>query len=84
MSGSFRLERFCSCGGELIIDSSSLEAIKLGDKGFSELHGGAGHAPATRRQAARARRRQLLRDAERYGREGWFQERDEETRDDRG
>lgn len=64
---SFRLERFCLCGGELLLESSEFRAVLLGDERFSEVHAGDGHGPATRRQAARARRRQLLRDAENWG-----------------
>jgi len=65
----FRVERYCLCGGEMIIESDSLEAVTIGDERFSHVHAGAGHGAASRRQAARARRRQLLRDAEELGRE---------------
>jgi hypothetical protein len=67
---SLRLERFCECGGELILDTSDLKAVQVMDEKFSEVHQGEGHAPTTRRKATRARRRQLIRDAENWGRDG--------------
>jgi len=65
--GRVKVERYCTCGAELIIEASDLKAVQIGDQRFGEIHSGEGHRPATRREAARARRRQLLRDAEELG-----------------
>lgn len=66
---SFRLERHCECGGELIIESDDFKVVQLGDSQFKTQHLGDGHGATTKRKAARARRRQLIKDAEEWGRD---------------
>jgi hypothetical protein len=65
----FRVERYCLCGAEMIIESDGLSVIRDTDVEFTRRHTGPGHAPCTKRQAAATRRRQLIRDAEELGRE---------------
>lgn len=66
----FKVERYCLCGGEMIIESDALNVITEVDNEFTRRHTGAGHVPCNKRQAARERRRRLLLDAERLGRDG--------------
>lgn len=63
----FKAERFCACGGELLVESEDLELVRVVVDHFDRMHAGDGHGPVTRRQAARARRQALLREAEDLG-----------------
>lgn len=64
----FKVERYCLCGAEMIIESDGLSVIRDTDVEFTRRHTGVGHVPCTKRQAAKARRQQLIRDAEELGR----------------
>lgn len=66
----FKVERYCLCGGEMIIESDTISVLNDVDREFTRLHTGPGHVPCTKRQARRERQRQLLLDAERLGRDG--------------
>jgi hypothetical protein len=51
------LERHCSCGGQLIVTTDTVQAMLEFDAAFSHIHSGEGHTTVTAEQAKRARRR---------------------------
>lgn len=63
----FKVGRFCACGGELVAESEDLETVTVVTNHFDRMHAGEGHGLVTRRQAARARRQAMLREAEDLG-----------------
>lgn len=52
-----KASRFCSCGAAIDV-TASLAAVEFVLAQFAASHSGDGHDPATRRQAANARRRE--------------------------
>lgn len=57
-----KLAKFCSCGGALTGSTTDQRMAAALESGFKDAHSGEGHGPASREQAAQARRRERLRE----------------------
>lgn len=64
--GTFKLTEYCQCGASMVgSGAGDMSAVDELQSAWWSVHSGEGHGPATRQEAANARKREARKEAKR-------------------